>query len=248
MCGSRLTSQYKPAAAQKFEHEGQATLTKRSQKLRTASIWVLSVVVVCGCFVLIAPWAIVTFVARTYYIVSGAMLPTLQIHDLILVDKLGYHFHAPRRGDIAVFPPAVPSPDDFIKRVVGLPGDTFRIKRGNTIINGQPVGEAYILDKPTYELAVRNYGIYVNYGAGWHALDAADANVPPKVNWVAPDRLPPHCYIVLGDNRNDSEDSHIWGCAQDKGTFYTGPRAGQPARFTGRASRIIAPANHVRDL
>ena len=70
----------------------------------------------------IAAWVLITFVARTYYIPSGSMLPTLQIHDVLLVDKFEYRFHAPNEGDIVVFPPPVPTPDDFIKRVDRTPG------------------------------------------------------------------------------------------------------------------------------
>ena len=75
----------------------------------------------------LAAWVLITFVARTYYIPSGSMLPTLQIHDVLLVDKFEYRFHPPNEGDIVVFPPPVPTPDDFIKRVIGRPGDTLRI-------------------------------------------------------------------------------------------------------------------------
>ncbi len=53
----------------------------------------------------LAAWILITFVARTYYIPSGSMLPTLQIHDVLLVDKFEYRFHAPNEGDIVVFPP-----------------------------------------------------------------------------------------------------------------------------------------------
>ena len=53
----------------------------------------------------LAAWVLITFVARTYYIPSGSMLPTLQIHDVLLVDKFEYRFHRPNEGDIVVFPP-----------------------------------------------------------------------------------------------------------------------------------------------
>jgi signal peptidase I len=196
----------------------------------------------------LAAWVLISFVARTYYIPSGSMLPTLQIHDVLLVDKFEYRFHAPREGDIVVFPPPVPTPDDFIKRVIGLPGDQFRIDRGVVYLNGIPLKEPYTADKPEYNLEVRNYGIYVSYGAGWQRLDPSSANVPPASQWTAPDRIPPHCYIMLGDNRNDSEDSHIWGFAQDGGRFASGPRGGERAGFTGRAFLIFWPPSQARIL
>jgi signal peptidase I len=196
----------------------------------------------------IAAWVLITFVARTYYIPSGSMLPTLQIHDVLLVDKFEYRFHAPNEGDIVVFPPPVPTPDDFIKRVIGRPGDTLRISGGTVFINGVPLHEHYVAEKPAYELEIRNFGIYVNYGAGWERLDPSTANVPPAAMWHAPDRIPPHCYIMLGDNRNDSEDSHIWGFAQDSGRFATGARSNTPGGFTGRAFLIFWPPSQAKIL
>jgi signal peptidase I len=196
----------------------------------------------------LAAWVLITFVARTYYIPSGSMLPTLQIHDVLLVGKFEYRFHPPHEGDIVVFPPPVPTPDDFIKRVVGRPGDTLRVSHGIVTLDGKPLAEPYVADKPAYELAVRDYGIYVSYGAGWERLDPAQANVPPKSMWTAPDRIPPHCYIMFGDNRNDSEDSHVWGFAQDGGTFEAGPRKGERAGFTGRAFLIFWPFAQAKVL
>jgi signal peptidase I len=196
----------------------------------------------------VAAWLLITFVARTYYIPSGSMLPTLQIHDVLLVDKFEYRFHHANEGDIVVFPPPIPTPDDFIKRVIGRPGDTLSVTAGIVTVNGKALVEPYVSDRPAYELAVRDYGIYVSYGAGWQRLDPASANIPPKSKWTAPDRIPPHCYIMLGDNRNDSEDSHIWGFAQDDGRFASGPRKGDAAGFTGRAFLIFWPPSQARIL
>lgn len=196
----------------------------------------------------IAAWLLITFVARTYYIPSASMVPTLAVGDVLLVDKFEYHFHAPREGDVVVFPPPLPSPDDFIKRVIGLPGDEIEIKNGTVYRNGKALVEPYIAQRPQYDLQIRNYNIYVNDGAGWQPLDPTQANVPPRSMWTAPNRIPPHCYLMLGDNRNDSEDSHIWGFAQDGGRFATGPRHGQAAGFTGRAFLIFWPPSQVRIL
>jgi len=90
-----------------------------------------------------------------------------------------YLFRAPQRGDVVVF--RFPgNPDrDFIKRIIGEPGDTVEVKEGTVYIDGAPLDEPYITSKPTY-----------TYGP---------AEVPPKN------------YFVLGDNRNNSYDSHAWG-------------------------------------
>lgn len=196
----------------------------------------------------IAAWLLITFIARTYYIPSASMVPTLQVHDVLLVDKIEYRFHKPNEGDIVVFPPPVPTPDDFIKRVIGLPGDRLSIRNGVVYVNGKGLKEPYIAQPPSYDLQIRNYGIYVNDGFGWHALDPSAANIPPKSMWTSPDTIPPHCYFMMGDNRNDSDDSHIWGFSQFSGKFATGPRAGEPAGFTGRAIVIFWPLSQAKFL
>jgi len=196
----------------------------------------------------LAAWLLITYVGRTYYIPSESMVPTLKVHDVLLVDKIGYRFHPPHEGDIVVFPPPIPTPDDFIKRVIGLPGERFRITKGVVYINGVPLAEPYIAEKPNYDLKVENYGIQVNDGYGWHPLDPSAANIPPKSAWTAPDTIPPNCYLMFGDNRNDSEDSHIWGFAQNTGTFQSGPRTGERAGFTGRAFVIFWPLNQMTIL
>jgi signal peptidase I len=196
----------------------------------------------------LAAWLLITFVGRTYYIPSASMVPTLKVHDVLLVDKIGYRFHVPHEGDIVVFPPPIPTPDDFIKRVIGLPGERLRVTKGVVYINDVALAEPYIAEKPAYDLKVENYGIQVNDGYGWRALDPSSANIPPKSAWTSPDTIPPNCYLMFGDNRNDSEDSHIWGFAQFSGTFQSGPRAGERAGFTGRAFVIFWPLDQMTIL
>ncbi|HEY9668219.1 MAG TPA: signal peptidase I, partial [Coleofasciculaceae cyanobacterium] len=125
-----------------------------------------------------------TFVAEARYIPSGSMLPTLQINDRLIIDKLTYEFRDPQRGDIVVFSPTDELKrqnfkDAFIKRVIGLPGETVEVKDGQVLINGQSIRERYIEDKPNYQFG--------------------------------PVKVPPDQYLVLGDNRNNSYDSHYWG-------------------------------------
>lgn len=125
-----------------------------------------------------------TFVAEARYIPSGSMLPTLQINDRLIVDKLSYHFQTPHRGDIVVFSPTDTLKqqnfkDAFIKRVIGLPGEKVEVKSGRVYINNKALQENYLEDSPDYQ-----------YG---------------------PVTVPPDSYLVLGDNRNNSYDSHYWG-------------------------------------
>jgi len=187
---------------------------------------------------------IVTFLGRPYFIPSASMEPTLQIHDVLLVDKLEYRFRKPADGDIVVFPPPLESPDDFIKRIIGRPGDSISVEGGVVKRNGVALNEPYIADKPNYTLEIKNYQVVVD----GTPLDPTLANIPPKARWTAPDRIPPHCYLMMGDNRNDSEDSHVWGFAQDSGRFYAGERKGQDASLTGRAVLLIWPFTRIRLL
>lgn len=125
-----------------------------------------------------------TFVAEARYIPSGSMLPTLEINDRLIVEKVSYHFNSPSRGDIVVFhPPAAAGAqfekEAFIKRVIGLPGETVAVKAGKVYINDQPLTEGYIA-------------------------------APPDYNW-GPKVVPQGSYLVFGDNRNNSDDGHIWG-------------------------------------
>ena len=184
---------------------------------------------------------LITFVVRTFFIPSGSMEPTLQIHDVLLVNEFEYRLSKPHDGDIVVFPPPIPTTNDFIKRLIGSPGETLRIHGGVVYRNGQPLSEPYIAQKPAYEMEIKNYTIYVD-GA---PLDPGQANIPPRSTWTSPDTIPPGCYFMMGDNRNNSEDSHIWGFSQTGGTFASGPEAGKKAGFTGHAFLLFWPPNRI---
>ncbi|HEV3156459.1 MAG TPA: signal peptidase I [Candidatus Baltobacteraceae bacterium] len=187
---------------------------------------------------------IITFVVRTFFIPSGSMLQTLQIHDVLLANEFEYRFHPPHDGDIIVFKPPIPSTNDFIKRTIAGPGETLRIEGGVVYRDGLALTEPYIAEKPIYSLVIKNYSVYVD----GTPLDPEMANIPPRSAWSAPDRIPAGCYFMMGDNRNNSEDSHIWGFAQSSGTFYSGPLQGQPAGFTGHAFIVFWPIWRLRLL
>lgn len=193
---------------------------------------------------------LITFVVRTFYIPSPSMVPTLQERDVLLVNEFAYRFSAPHRGDIVVFRPPIPSTENFIKRVIAVPGDTLRISGGTVYVNGKALHEPYIAQPPQYNLVIKNYDIYVDTGYGYEPLSRTDANVPPRSLWQSPDRVPKGFYFVMGDNRNDSDDSHVWGFAQIRGRFAAGPLAKKPAtaQFTGRAFLVLWPFNRLRIL
>jgi len=135
------------------------------------------------------------FVLQAYKIPSGSMLNTLLIGDHILVNKLAYKFGKPKRGDIIVFEWPVEPDKDFIKRVIGLPGDKVQIINKQVYINDKLLNEPYVLFQSNFVLP---------------------ANFTPRdntENFIVPDGY----YFVMGDNRDTSYDSRYWGfVSEDK--------------------------------
>ena len=281
-------------------------------------------------FLLIRP-----FVVQAFYIPSGSMLDTLHIDDRILVNKFIYYFHPPEHRDIVVFPaPPVASPDekDFIKRVIGLPGDVVSVVPDTLLVDGKPAvmlndalgdpnanfmhtpqhgiqwlnreqppqvqgnmlaenGGPRVVVTPTGTAEQRDSQLWVNgqpeaYGGGAQGFrvvhDLSPFGAAPGVEGSAyylppsdqpalialkgrqltlrpgyvienghplkepyirqtpryempPFKLPPGYYFVMGDNRNDSNDSHAWG-----------PLDGH--RITGKAVVIFWPPDRIRIL
>ena len=92
------------------------------------------------------------YVIEARLIPSGSMLPTIQEQDRVLVNKFIYRFQMPKRFEIIVFepPPETGHHEDFIKRVIGLPGETVEVKDGEVYINGEVLVEDYIQEEPNY--------------------------------------------------------------------------------------------------
>lgn len=175
------------------------------------------------------------FVVRTFWIPSGSMEPTLHINDVLLANEIQYRLGAPQDGQIAVFkpPPQVPElgDTDFIKRVMAGPGDTLRIHNGVVYRNGNALAEPYVMQRPDYELELKDYDIVVD----GIPLDATRSVIPSKAEWQSPDRVPNGYYVMLGDNRNNSDDSHLWGFLRRD-------------QFVGHAFVVFWPINRVKVL
>ncbi len=168
-----------------------------------------------------------TFVAQAFFIPSESMVHTLEVGDRVLVSRVSYKLHDPRRGDIVVFtspfdtqnsgddrslPSRVihtvlesvglrqPSTEDFIKRVIALPGETVEGKSGKIFINGRQLVEPYLADEPVGDFPAKM--------------------IPPGQLWV------------MGDNRNRSSDSRVFGPIKE-------------SKIVGRAILRIWPLNRL---
>lgn len=140
------------------------------------------------------------FVVQAFKIPSGSMKTTLLVGDHILVNKFIYgikipflntelvHIRDPRRFDIVVFQYPVDPSKDFIKRVIGLPGDTIQITDKKVHVNGKPIDEPY---------------------AVFSDKKILPASVSPRDN-MGPLVVPPNNLFVMGDNRDESYDSRFW--------------------------------------
>ena len=175
------------------------------ERLTTSGRLLREGLVLVATAILIA-FVIKTFVAQAFFIPSGSMIPQLEVGDRVVVSKLAYRMHDPRRGDIIVFdnptqaepesdPPlpervvkgilesvglSTPSTEEYIKRVIGLPGEQVEGRDGRVYVNGRELVEPYLKQGPT----TRDFAL-VTLGTGqlW----------------------------VMGDNRENSSDSRVFG-------------------------------------
>lgn len=142
-------------------------------------------------------WLSNGWIVKPYRIPSASMEPTLQIGDRVLVSRFIYHLHDPRRGDVIVFHPpgtgdnAIPGATTeagvtFIKRIIGLPGETVVGRGGHVEICRAPSVGCHVLKEP-----------YLPDGE--------------RTASFGPTRVPPDRYFMMGDNRGDSDDSRQWG-------------------------------------
>jgi signal peptidase I len=166
--------------------------------------WITELIVIVMVVLLIR-----AFVAQAYNIPSGSMKPTLLVGDFILVNKLVYRFSEPKRGDIVVFKYPIDPNIDFIKRIVALPGEEVEVRNNQVFINGKPLplievgrGEENGVRKVIYE-EVLPEGIK-------HKVQFYE-DFPFSKRDFGPVVVPPNHYFVMGDNRDNSEDSRYWG-------------------------------------
>ena len=133
----------------------------------------------------VAIFALLRLTVQSYTVVMSSMEPNFQEGECIMVNKVCYHSSGPQRGDVVVFNPPFQSQYPYIKRVIGLPGETVKIEDGKVFIDGIPLEEdEYIRARPNYTMPAME--------------------------------VPENEYFVLGDNRNNSNDSsHNWTVPRD---------------------------------
>jgi len=211
------------------------------------------------------------FLIQAFFIPSGSMHPTLLEDDHIIVNKLGYRFRPPQTGDVVVFKAPPEASDDgverdFIKRLIGTPGDTVEVRSGSLLVGGHRLGRQDVREKfisaadigkevsvkylpdgvllagrkiPTKEIATA-FGApadEVRIRPGQTLLNGKPMDDPytaedpdydmPRV------KLEPQQLFVMGDNRNNSRDSHLWGPLQRQ-------------RLIGKAMFIFYPFSRIR--
>ena len=121
------------------------------------------------------------FILEPFYIPSGSMIPTLMVNDRIIVSKFNYYFSEPKRGDVIVFKYPKDQEKRFVKRLIGFAGETIEVRDSKLYINGKETKEDYL---------------------------------PPDLRMLGdfgPYQVPPDSYFMMGDNRNNSDDSRVWG-------------------------------------
>jgi len=169
-----------------------------------------------------------TFLVEAFKIPSGSMEGTLLVGDFLLVNKLVYgaevpftrqrlpRLHAPQRGDVIVFNYPKETDKNFVKRLVGLPGDTLSMRNGVLFRNGGSLREGYVNHSdPSYDPLGDDFRWQRDYlvkTAG--AAGTAAGYHPSRNNW-GPLVVPDGNYFVLGDNRDNSLDSRYWGFVPD---------------------------------
>jgi signal peptidase I len=184
--------------------------------MRSLVEWVVIIVVA-----LVGALVIRTVLIQAFFIPSASMEPTLEVHDRILVNKLSYHLHPVHRGDIVVFKRSkdmVGDGDikDLVKRVIGLPGETISTSPdGDHLeINGKILNEPYLP-------AGINMGPIIGDAPGCAPSSHNDCVIPQGD------------YFVMGDNRDDSSDSRVFGPIEK-------------SQIVGRAFILIWPIPDIR--
>lgn len=159
-----------------FKNVDEKSNITKGQKIKRELIDIIKTIVIA----IVVAFIITNFIIVNAIVPTGSMKDTIMPNDRLIAFRLSYLFSSPQRGDIVVFK----APDDeetlYVKRIIGMPGETINILDGKVYIddNEQPLNDEYIMEK-----MLGSFGPYV---------------------------VPENSYFMLGDNRNDSQDSRYW--------------------------------------
>ena len=211
--------------------------------------------------VILFVFALRSFVIEPFRIPSGSMLPTLENGDLILVNKFQYGIRlpiidkkiikigSPNRGDVMVFRYPVDPSVDYIKRVVGLPGDVVLYQDKTLSINGKEVahmrdGDYFEPDRSAYvgryteQLGAAQHSILLNKQAPQDFMPISDYPYRKNCEYLSNGvrcTVPPDHYFMMGDNRDNSLDSRYWGFVPDQNivgrAFFIWMNFSEPSRI-----------------
>ena len=167
-----------------------------------------------------------SFVIEPYQIPTGSMIPTLQVGDFILVNKYAYGLRLPvlgtkilsvgepQRGEVMVF---IPPHENkyYIKRVIGLPGDRIRYENKTLFVNGEEMPREYVSETEIEfgSEAIPGELYQEQLGEVTHPVQLATMNLgrQGRTSWIVPEGH----YFMMGDNRDNSADSRVWGPASE---------------------------------
>lgn len=177
--------------------------------------------------VILAVFLIRSFLVEPFKIPSGSMMPTLLVGDFILVNKHTYglrvpilnntffEMNHPQRGEVMVFRFPQDESMDYIKRVVGVPGDRIQYQGKRLTINGQPLDVTFEQDYEYVAPGLNNISAKrYKEKLGEHEHDILLVDAAPVIDGEVV--VPPGHYFVMGDNRDNSNDSRFWGFVPEK--------------------------------
>jgi signal peptidase I len=220
MSASSLPSPPRVEITNERRQDALRRLNRRGVPWRLMWDWARSFLIAIVVFLVVR-----AFLVEAYKIPTGSMEQTLLVGDFLLVNKLVYGaevpftnvrlpaLEKPKRGDVIVFIYPVDPTKNFVKRLVGVPGDTLAMKDAVLYVNGEAQREPYVIHtQPGDDPSLEDFNWQSSYLV--KAAEGGYANHPSRNNW-GPLVVPEKKYFVLGDNRDDSKDSRYWGFVPD---------------------------------
>ena len=203
-----------------YKNSRKYSVTK--DKIKNPFIQFIVDVIVNSVIIIIIFYIIQHFLAAPFQVIGNSMVDTLHDHEYIIVSKIEYIIHPPERGDIIVFKPPSNGKDYYVKRIIGIPGDTVSLTKGKVFVNGKEVSEPYLSE-------------------GISTCIVARMSSCPNDNkaYVVTDDE----YFVLGDNREGSSDSRSWRDSDNQEFPFI-----KRDDIAGKARFVLLPITSIRAI